>query len=74
VLFASGTEAERIHVTDNLAEVLPVFEFMLYVAEDFADPVFDAVGRRALSLKLWRAGEELLIHEIAVVIAEHGLL
>jgi hypothetical protein len=70
VLLGLGGKAEFVDVVDDLAEVVAALDAVLYLAEDFADFVFDGIRLVArLGLKTVEAGKKLLVNEVEKVIA-----
>jgi hypothetical protein len=69
VLLGLGGKAEFVDVVDDLAQVIAALDAVLYLAEDFADLVFDGVWAAGLLLEALQVGEELAIDEVEKVIA-----
>ena len=74
MLFGLRAEAQFVDVVDDLAQVVAAVNLVLDLAEDFADLVFDGVRPGGLLLEAVQVGKELLIDEIAQVVAGHGLV
>jgi hypothetical protein len=74
VLLGLRTEAEGIHVIDDLAEIVAALNFVFYLTEDFTDFVFDGVWAAGFLFEAMEVRKELLVDEIAQVIAGHGLV
>ena len=74
VLFGLRAEAKLVDVVDDLAEVVAAGNFVFDLAEDFADFVFDGVRPGGLLLEAVKVGEELLIDEVAKVVAGQGFV
>jgi hypothetical protein len=72
VLLGLGLEAEFVDVVDDLAEVVAALDAVLYLAEDFADLVFDGVRAAGLLLETVKIGEELGVDEGDEVITSQG--
>jgi hypothetical protein len=64
-----GLEAEAVDVVDDLAQIVAALDAVLYLAENFADFVFDGVGPGGLLLKAVQVGEELGVDELDEVVA-----
>ena len=75
VLLGLGGEAEFVDVVDDLAQVVAALDAVLYLAEDFADLVFDGVRPGGLGLETVQVGEELAVDEGEEVVAtERGVV
>ena len=72
VLLGLGLEAEFVDVVDDLAQVVAALDAVLYLAEDFADLVFDGVRAGGLGLEAVQVGEELAVDEGDEVVAGQG--
>ena len=74
VLLGLRAEAQFVDVVDDLAQVVAALDLVLDLAEDFADLVFDGVRPAGLLLEAVQVGEELLVDEVAQVVAGQGLV
>ena len=74
VLLGLRAEAQLVDVVDDLAQVVAALDLVLDLAEDLADLVFDGVRPAGLLLEAVQVGKELLIDEIAEVVAGQGLV
>ena len=69
VLLGLRAESQLVDVVDDLAQVVAALDLVFDLAEDFADFVFDGVGPGGLLLEAVQVGEELLVDEVAEVVA-----
>ena len=69
VLLGLRAETQFVDMVDDLAQVVAALNLVLDLAEDFADLVFDGVRPGGLLLEAVEIGEELLIDEIAKIVA-----
>ena len=70
VLLGLGGKAEFVDVVDDLTKVVAALDAVLYLAEDFANFVFDGIRLIArLGLEAVEIGKELLVDEVEKVIA-----
>ena len=69
VLLALGCKAEFVDVVDDLAQVVSALDAVLYLAEDFADFVFDGVGAGGLGLETLQMRKEFVVYERDQVVA-----
>ena len=74
VLFLLRTEPQFVDVVDDLAEVVAAGDLVLDLAEDLADLVLDGVRPAGLLLEAVQVGEQLLVDEVAQVVAGHRLV
>ncbi len=74
VLLGLRTEAQLVDMVDDFAEVVARLDLVLDFAEDLADLVFDRVRPAGFLLEAVQVGEELLIDEVAQVVAGLGFV
>ena len=74
VLFGLRAEPQFVDVVDDLAQVVAAVDLVFDLAEDFPDLVFDGVRPAGLLLEAVQVGEELLVDEVAQVVAGHRLV
>ena len=74
VLLGLRPEAQRVHVIDDLAQVVAALDLVLNLTENFAKLVFDRVRAAGLLLEPVQIRKELLVDEVAQVIPGHGLV
>ena len=74
VLLGLRAEAQLVDVVDDLAQVVAALDLVLDLAEDLADLVFDGVRPAGLLLEAVQVGEELLVDEVAEVVAGQRLV
>ena len=74
VLLGLRAEAQFVDVVDDLAQVVAALNLVFDLAEDLADLVFDGVRAGGLLLEAVQVGEELLVDEVAEVVAGQGLV
>ena len=74
MLLGLGAEAQVVDVVDDLAHVVAALDLVLDLAEDLADLVLDRVRPAGLLLEAVQVGEELLVDEVAQVVAGQGLV
>jgi hypothetical protein len=74
VLLGLRAEAQLVDVVDDLAEVVAALDLVLDLTEDFADFVFNGVRPAGLLLEAVEVGEELVVDEVAQVVAGQGLV
>jgi hypothetical protein len=74
VLFGLRTEAEFIDVVDDLSHVVAALNLVFDLAENLPDFVFDRVRPAGLLLETVKGREELLIDEVAEVVASQGFV
>jgi len=72
VLLGLGAEVQLVDVVDDLAQVVAALNLVLDLAEYLSDFVFDGVGAAGLLLEAVQVGKELLVHEVAEVVAGQG--
>jgi hypothetical protein len=61
-------------VVDDLAHVVAALDLVLDLSEDLPDLVFDGVRPRGLLRKALEVGKELLVDEVAEVVAGQGFV
>ena len=75
MLLCLGRKAEFVDVVDDLSQVVAALDAVLYLAEDFADLVFDGVRAGGLGLEAVEVREELGVDELDEVVAgESGIM
>ena len=74
MLLGLRAEPQFVDVVDDLAEVVAAVNLVFDLAEDLADLVFDGVRPAGLLLEAVQVGEELLVDEVAEVVAGQGLV
>jgi len=74
VLLGLRAEAEFVDVIDDLAQVVAALDLVLDLPEDLPDFVFDGVRPAGLLLETVKVREELLIDEVAEVVAGQGFV
>ncbi len=74
VLLGLRAEAQFVDVVDDLAQVVAAVDLVFDLAEDLPDLVFDGVRPAGLLLEAVQVGKELLIDEVAQVVAGQGLV
>ena len=74
VLLGLRAEAQFVNVVDDLAQVVAALDLVLDLPEDLPDLVFDGVRPAGLLLEAVQVGKELLIDEVAQVVAGQGLV
>jgi uncharacterized protein with PhoU and TrkA domain len=65
-------KAQLVHQVDHVAQVVAALDLVLDLAEDLADLVFDGVGPAGALLEAGQVGEQLVVDEVAQVVAGHG--
>jgi hypothetical protein len=71
VLLGLRAEAQLVDVVNDLAQVVAALNLVLNLAEDFADLVFDGVWPAGFLLEALEVGKELLVDEVAQIVAGH---
>ncbi len=74
MLVGLRTELEFVHAFDYLAQVVAALNTVFYLAEDFADFVFDGVGAGGFLLEAVQIREQLAVDEIKQVGAGHCIV
>ena len=74
VLLGLGAEAQFVDVVDDLAQVVAALNLVFDLAEDLPDLVFDGVRAGGLLREAVQVGKELLIDEVAEIVAGHRLV
>ena len=74
MLLRLRAEAQFVDVVDDLAQVVAAGDLVLDLAEDLADLVFDGVRPAGLLLEAVQVGEQLLVDEVAQVVAGQRLV
>ena len=69
VLLVLRAEAQFVNVVDDVAQAVAALNLVFDLSEDFADFVFDGVWAAGLVFELVQVGEELLVDEVAQVVA-----
>ena len=72
MLFGLGAEVEFINVIDDFPKIVAARYLVFNFSEDFTDFVFNGIGAGGLlpeGVQIW---EELLVDEVAEVVAGHG--
>ncbi|HEY4930912.1 MAG TPA: hypothetical protein VII23_05010 [Terriglobales bacterium] len=67
-------EAELVDVLDDVAQVVAGLDLVFDLAEDFADFVLDGVGAGGLLLEAVQVRKELLVDEVAEIVADQALV
>jgi hypothetical protein len=62
-------EAQFVHQLQGVAQRIAALEAVLYLAEDFADLVFDGVRAGGALAEALEVGEELAVHILDQVVA-----
>ena len=74
VLLGARPEAQFIDQVDGFAQVISALQFVLDLAENLADLVFDGVRAFGTVLEIAQIGEQFAVDEIGQVIAGQGLV
>jgi hypothetical protein len=74
VLFLLRAETQLVDVVDDFAKVVAAVNLVFDFAKNLADFVFDRVGAAGLLLEAVEVGKQLLVDEIAAVVAGEGLV
>src|ERR1017187_9209482 len=65
-------ETQFVDFIDDLAHIVTALDFVLYLAEDLSNLVFDGIRPGSLLLESVEVWKELQVNEIAEIIAGHG--
>lgn len=74
MFFSLRAEAQLIDMLDDLAEVVAAGDFVLDLAEDFTDFVFDGVRSRGPLPEAVEVGEQLSTDEVTEIVAGRGFI
>jgi hypothetical protein len=74
VLVRLGAEAKLVDTVNDLAQVVAALDLVLDLPEYLGDFVFDGVGAGSAFFELLEVREELLVDEVAEVVAGEGVV